>query len=112
MAADMALAREMLVLVHLRWKRISSAPFPEPRVNAPSDGDGGPADWPIDIHWKTEIWELLLSCDDGRWAFYGLRLSPNHSIKSKCPTPMDVALAILFLSATQEKETQEARPAV
>lgn len=70
-----------------------------PRVSGTLDENDEPCDRLIDAHWKAEKFELLLSCDNDGFAFYGDNLIGTKVFRNREPSPMNVAEALHLLQS-------------
>jgi hypothetical protein len=72
-------------------------PYVLPKVSRFNDEDGEPGDRMIDAHWKEKEFELLLSVDDGGFAFYGDNYGKGKTVRHGDASPQDLAEGLHLL---------------
>jgi hypothetical protein len=79
------------------YHRYFQETMPDPRLSMGHEDDRE-AD-PVDAHWKTNSWELLLSLESGCFQFYGDNLGTSkRKVNYADATPKSLALAVYMLS--------------
>jgi hypothetical protein len=93
----MSMMKAFLEQAAFFYKGFFQEEMPDPRVTMGHEED--PEADPVDAHWKTSSWELLLSLDGGDFQFYGDNLGASkRKVNYADANPKSLALAIYMLS--------------
>lgn len=97
MSHKMTMMKAFLEQAAFFYHRYFQDTMPTPHLSMGSEED--PEADPVDAHWKTNSWELLLSLDGGDFQFYGDNLGrAKREVKYGDATPKSLALAVYLLA--------------
>lgn len=97
MSHKMTMMKALLDQAGFFYRAFFDEEMPEPRLSIGNEED--PEADPVDAHWKTGTWEMLLSLEGGDFQFYGDNLESSHrKVNYAGASPKSVALAVYLLS--------------